>query len=412
MSNENSSIPQRVRLMRMYDDRKSVNPDWDSVRIETLTAPWNDAMMTVQATFEDPVLHGYRALIIEDTIDDPNHDSSGDLITPDRITTMAVRYPRIVLPEFNTHRVFSRNSASSRARSIRATIEPVMSDPFIPLWTQNQRGMSGKYASSARASNATLQWLKARDSAVASLLSLLTNKNLPDSREVSRWWESCVSRYQTAYKNDDIPDQWLSIHKQDANRLIEPWMWHETLVTSTYWKNFYDLRISDGAQPEIRAIAVLMRAVMRASVEHSVLRESIIHAPFITIADEDIVPNGAGNAPDGTVRIGDWDSLESVLLESASECARISYTNKTADTDGNNAGRNPNTSGKHGNDLGRKLLESKHMSPFEHIAWSTRRADEVPALLELLSDVHDRDMTSNLSPQWTQFRRALSAREQ
>ena len=37
VSNENSSTPQRVRLMRMYDDRGFVDPDWDSVRIETLT---------------------------------------------------------------------------------------------------------------------------------------------------------------------------------------------------------------------------------------------------------------------------------------------------------------------------------------------------------------------------------------
>ena len=32
-----------------------------------------------------------------------------------RITTFIVTMPRIVLAELNTHRVFSRNSASSRA---------------------------------------------------------------------------------------------------------------------------------------------------------------------------------------------------------------------------------------------------------------------------------------------------------
>ena len=40
-----------------------------------------------------------------------------DSISPagDRLTTMEVRMHRFVLAEFNTHRVFSRNSASSRA---------------------------------------------------------------------------------------------------------------------------------------------------------------------------------------------------------------------------------------------------------------------------------------------------------
>ena len=39
--------------------------------------------------------------------------------TDERVTTMEVTMHRFVLAEFNTHRVFSRNSASSRAIPVR-----------------------------------------------------------------------------------------------------------------------------------------------------------------------------------------------------------------------------------------------------------------------------------------------------
>lgn len=44
-----------------------------------------------------------------------------DSLSPDgvRLTTFKVTFPRIVLAEFNTHRMFSRNSASSRAIPIK-----------------------------------------------------------------------------------------------------------------------------------------------------------------------------------------------------------------------------------------------------------------------------------------------------
>src|ERR1700689_3019209 len=59
-----------------------------------------------------------------------------------KIDTFLLQYPRCIHSEFMTHRVFSRNSASSRAIPVKRMIEQVMSDPFIPLyWGKNQRGM-------------------------------------------------------------------------------------------------------------------------------------------------------------------------------------------------------------------------------------------------------------------------------
>lgn len=44
-----------------------------------------------------------------------------------RLTTLQVTMPRIVLAEFNTHRMLSRNSASSRAIPVEKRIAQVRS---------------------------------------------------------------------------------------------------------------------------------------------------------------------------------------------------------------------------------------------------------------------------------------------
>jgi hypothetical protein len=59
-----------------------------------------------------------------------------------RIDTLLLRYPRCIHAEFMTHRVFSRNAASSRAIPVKKLIEDVLTDPFIPIfWGSNQKGM-------------------------------------------------------------------------------------------------------------------------------------------------------------------------------------------------------------------------------------------------------------------------------
>ncbi|WP_426504414.1 hypothetical protein ACPPVO_43575 [Dactylosporangium sp. McL0621] len=69
-----------------------------------------------------------------------------DSVSPagDRLTTLEVTFPRCILAEVNTHRVFSRNSASSRAVPVRKMLEQVKTDPFVPIrWRAAQAGMQG-----------------------------------------------------------------------------------------------------------------------------------------------------------------------------------------------------------------------------------------------------------------------------
>ena len=90
-----------------------------------------------RALFEYNMLHSrknmaFSARILKDSI-----SSSGV-----RLTTFEVVMPRIVTAEFNTHRMLSRNSASSRAIPVEKRIAAVEADPFVPeAFGKNKGGM-------------------------------------------------------------------------------------------------------------------------------------------------------------------------------------------------------------------------------------------------------------------------------
>lgn len=76
------------------------------------------------------------AKVIADSILKPDYDNN----PVSRITTMIVTFPRFILAEFNTHRMFSRNSASSRAIPFEKMLEVVQNNPFIPIaWQKHHK---------------------------------------------------------------------------------------------------------------------------------------------------------------------------------------------------------------------------------------------------------------------------------
>lgn len=233
-----------------------------------------------------------------------------DSVSPDgyRLTTMEVTFPRMVLAEFNTHRVFSRNSASSRAIPIEKMLKRVMEDPFVPTyWGENQKGMQAeKVLDTAKAALAKLLWLGARDAAVAFAKALLA----------------------------------VGVHKQLTNRILEPFMWHTVIVTSSEWSNFYALRAHPDAQPEIREVAELMKQAMDASTPNLVDYEEW-HLPI---------------TPDIEELKASFD-IETIKKISAGRCARVSYLTHFGQ-------RDPAAD----IELCERLVESGHMSPLEHVA--------------------------------------------
>jgi thymidylate synthase ThyX len=253
-----------------------------------------------------------------------------------RLTTLEATFPRFVLAEFNTHRVFSRNSASSRAIPIAKQLRRVLEDPYMPIeFGSNQPGMqAGPALEGERRKAAESEWLRARDDAVRRVLGLVTD---PDT--ASGDLLAVLDQVEDATRTKERPEAWLNVHKQVANRLLEPFMWHTVIVTATEWDNFWNLRCHPDAQPEIRLVAERMRDASLSSQPEE-LGEGEWHLPLVRPEDRD-----------------EEASIEDLIKVSAGRCARVSYLTHAGVRDL-----------KADVQLHDRLLESGHMSPLEHPA--------------------------------------------
>ena len=174
----------------------------------------------------------YKCEIVADSINSNNN----------RLTTFLITYPRIIHSELMTHRVFSRNSASSRAIPFEKMVKMVEDDPFIPIaWQKEHKGMQGseywidddtvtvdegdEYERYTKIYSATehfiTEWLEARDLAIA------------QSYELNR----------------------LGVTKQLCNRLLEPFVWTTELVSGTEWENFFSLRCPKWHSSSVRSMS-------------------------------------------------------------------------------------------------------------------------------------------------------------
>ena len=200
------------------------------------------------------------------------------LTSGQRITTMQLRYPRIIHAEFMTHRVFSRNASSSRAIPVAKLIEEARTNPAMPSrFGANQRGMQDKGGEH----------------------EALINGLTPE--EFWRWAARQAADIALAYEQ-------AGYHKQVVNRILEPFTHINVVVTSTHWANFYALRCHADADPTMKALADAMWEAHQASTP-LVLSRHDWHLPYIS----------------------EWDrenmSTIQLLISSAARCARVSYSN-------------------------------------------------------------------------------------
>lgn len=186
-----------------------------------------------------------------------------------RLTTLHLRYWRPIHSELMTHRVFSRNARSSRAVPV---VTLLSEDKFVPQFGMNQRGMQSTLAPPPELQD---KWAREWDE-----LAEITRSY------VARWGDE-------------------GMHKQHANRPLEWFGWIDVLVTSTYWDNFWALRIDAAAQPELRQLAEAMKEAMDAS-KPKLLLPGDWHLPYILDSERQ-------------------EKLELLLKLSTARCARLSY---------------------------------------------------------------------------------------
>jgi len=228
-----------------------------------------------------------------------------------RLITYELEYHRYIHSEFLTHRVFSRSSSSSRAIPVKKFLDRVADDPVMPIeFGTNQRGMqAGKPLSGSDLVLAENDWQLA-------------------AKAAAHYAERMMNR---------------GVHKQVANRLLEPFLTIKTLLTATDYDNWYKLRNHSDAMPEIRYLAQEMLSAVKDS-EPVRIEDGGWHLPYITAEDLSKVT----------------DHEKSLKLMSAARCARVSYLNH----DGTQS------TFKEDWDLCSKLAGSQpiHASPFEHVA--------------------------------------------
>ena len=204
-------------------------------------------------------------------------DSIGRDSSAPRLTTFLLEFPRCILAEFNTHRAFSRNAASSRAIPVLKRLSMVADDPVIPIeWGLDQPGMQAT--------------------------QLATGETL--SRAMDIWKAACHAAMGAALEMHT-----LGISKQIANRILEPFTFVQVLMTSTAigMENFFALRADTKPDPFMRVLAYHMLHVYNNSIP------------------EELCP-GEWHIPFGDDMYPDLD-LESRLKVAVARAARLSYNN-------------------------------------------------------------------------------------
>lgn len=237
------------------------------------------------------------------------------------LVTIEATFARSALAELNTHRVFSRNSASSRAIPVKKMLEQVENNPFIPRrFSLAQKGMS------------TDEFVTQEDGAWNDCLD---------------WWiDSRDAAVDQAEKGLE-----LGLHKQDVNRILEPFLMHTAIISSVEWQNFVDLRLACNDQGNPLAyppIFDLALAIATAIDEYD-------DPEILILGDPWFAENPGWHLP--LIFPEDKLSLVEYIKVSAARCARVSYLTHEGKRDV-----------QADLDLFEKLLGNGHWSPLEHVA--------------------------------------------
>lgn len=267
-----------------------------------------------------------------------------DSIAPSkvRLTTFVLTYPRFIHAEFMTHRMISRNASSSRAIPTAKFIESIRNEPAMPnSFTKNCKGMQAK------------EQLDCQD----------------DARRI--WLEARDSMLDFVQKLSD-----LGVHKQHANRLLEPFQHITVVATATDWSNFFALRTHPDAQPEFQDLANKMWNVYSSS-NPNLTGHGKWHLPFITSKDTTDLLNDPGFETSDQM-------IDRLIKVSVARCARVSYNTH----DGTSGGFSKDE------ELYNRLVGNSpiHASPTEHQAMA----------------ISDESVRSGNFRGWIQYRKTLT----
>lgn len=266
-----------------------------------------------------------------------------------RFRTFLLSFPKTILAELNTHRQLVRNVASSRAIPTAKYIENILANTYIPPFTKNQSGMQG---------------------------------DLLD--EESEQYVLAKERWELALQNaieDVLYLKQLQIHKQDVNRLLDPFANVSVVLsgTDTEFDHFFALRNTVDTQPIFSQIAEEMYDLYKTNIPQE-LDYGEWHVPFDSYMYQAITEHEK-------------------LKVAIARIARVSYENHykefNVDSDLN---------------LYNSLVKDRHLTPLEHVAkvvrvnedddlyFIDRYGEEYNVPAELIGNF---SLTNNKSLVWT-----------
>ncbi len=220
---------------------------------------------------------GISATIVQDSL------SNGK-----RLTTFELIYPRFIHAEFMTHRMISKNSASSRAIPVPTMHKHIMENTAMPVfWGKQQAGMqAGEELQGNYRMIAEETWINGRNKA------LDTAKALHD---------------------------FCGLHKQIANRPTEAYQMMKVIASGTEWANILWLRNHKDAQPEFQELASCIAEALLESPQ--LVTSGQWHLPYITRVFSLDNPSIVAVYKSGDQVVSAADAIKI----SASCCAQVSY---------------------------------------------------------------------------------------
>jgi thymidylate synthase ThyX len=281
-----------------------------------------------------------------------------DSISPDnvRLTTLLCIYPRFIHSEMLRHRMFSHSVASSRAIPTEKNIQQVRNDPFVPTtFNKRVKGMG-----------------------VGDPLEV------SDQEEARNVWVDIAA--ESAFAAERLNE--IGIDKSRANRLLEPFLYVTDIITATEWDNFFALRDHPAAQPEFQELAAMMKRQITWHIPEK-LNYGQWHLPLVSDVELE-------HLCEARKTFFAREAIENIKMISASRCARVSFDKHTEFETINNT-----------LERAQRLIDSGHLSPFEHVARPMEREDTGKVIGECSVAIAHLDFCGNFRG-WVQMRKEIA----
>lgn len=219
-----------------------------------------------------------------------------------RLTTFEIEYPRIIHSELLTHRMLSRNAASSRAIPFAKMVEKL--DGIPSRFGSNVAGMQDNgehdkgvvFEDNGCSCYDEIEWTVTPEKAWSYA-----------KRDAVKWSKAFAD---------------AGYHKQIFNRLTEPFQMMKTVVTATEWENFFWLRDDVAADPTIAELARKMKVSYDRSLPQLV-GDGCWHLPYIDVEYGSNNMYYGDDTNQGFLRY----SLRDAIKVSAARCAAVSFRN-------------------------------------------------------------------------------------